>query len=200
MVKSQKIINPRSPYHWFLKESRMFNNETRKLYLKRVSSEWKSLGNDGKMKFKKLADDDKERFAAASANILAPNACKCKCHKNLCHKCMCQANILLKSQQLKNQDISDKEVFDNTTKNWEKSRAMDKETKNLTVAVNTEIKTVGLASPQNLQINKLDGNEVKTVQLDNLNKIQDENSEHQKMENHVDLKNKQNMLLNSLFE
>jgi hypothetical protein len=57
-----------------------------------------------------------------------------------------------------------------------------------------------LKSPQNLQINELDVNEVKTVQLDNLNKIQDEVSEHQKMENHVDFKNKQNMLLNSLFE
>ena len=94
MGKSQKIVNPRTPYHWFLKESHMFNNETRKLYLKRVSSEWKSLGNYGKMKFKKLAEDDKERFETVSAKILATNACKCKCHKNLCNKCMCQANIL----------------------------------------------------------------------------------------------------------
>jgi hypothetical protein len=113
---------------------------------------------------------------------------------------MCQANILLKSQQLKNQDIIDKEVFVKKTKNGEKGITSDKESNNFTVAVNTEIKTVGLKSPQNLQKKELDVNEVKTVQLYNLNKIQDEVSEHQKMENHVDLKNKQNMLLNSLFE
>jgi len=55
---------------------------------------------------------------------------------------MCQDNILLKSQQLKNQDISDKEVSVNKTKNGEKGRTIDKESNNLTVAVNTEIKTV----------------------------------------------------------
>jgi hypothetical protein len=200
MVKSQKIVNPRSPYHWFLKESHMLNNETRKLYLKRVSSEWNSLGNDGKMKFKKLAEDDKERFETASANILAPNACKSKCHKNLCHKCMCQANILLKSQQLNNQDIPDGEVFVKKTKNGEKGITSEKESNNFTVAVNSEIKTVGLKSTQNLQINELDVNEENTVQLDNLNKIQDEVSALQKLENNFNLKKKQNMLLNSLFK
>jgi len=185
MVKSQKIVNPRSPYHWFLRESHMFNNETRKLYLKRVSSEWKSLGNYGKMKFKKLAEDDKERFETVSAKILATNACKCKCHKNLFNKCMCQANILLKSQQFKYQDIPDEEVIGKKTKNGKK------ESNNFTVAVNAEIKTVELKGTQNLQINALDVNEENKVQLDNLNKIQDEVSELQKMENHFNLKNKQ---------
>ncbi len=52
-------------------------------------------------------------------------------------------------------------------KNGEKGKTSEKESNNLTVAVNSEIKTVGLKSTQNLQINELDVNEEKTVKLDN---------------------------------
>jgi len=152
----------------------------------------------------------RERFETVSAKILATNACKCKCHKNLCNKCMCQANILLKSQQFKYQDIPDEEVIGQKTKNGKKDITGEKESNNFTIAVNAEIKTVELKGTENLQINALDVNEENTVQLDNLNentvqldnlnKIQDKVSELQKIENHFNLKKKQNMLLNSLFK
>jgi len=72
---------------------------------------------------------------------------------------------------------------------------VEKESNDLTIGVNAEIKTVKHKVTQNLQVNVLDGNEVNMVQLDNLNKTQDEVSELQKMENHLNLKNKQNIFL-----
>jgi hypothetical protein len=72
---------------------------------------------------------------------------------------------------------------------------VEKESNNLIIGVNAEFKTVKHKVTQNLQVNVLDGNEVNMVQLDNLNKTQDEVSELQKMENHLNLKNKQNIFL-----
>ncbi len=51
---------------------------------------------------------------------------------------------------------------------------VEKESNDLTIGVNAEIKTVKHKVTQNLQVNVLDGNEVNMVQLDNLNKTQDE--------------------------